>query len=462
MGCGSIKRNRAVDANGRWHAFGAKRSAWTALAAAIACLSATAACGPSEAAFADEGETGTSSQGLSTNAWRNWGLLSNPSTTFDFVQEPPAICADTGFLTMVGVRRNSDKKYYFQTVQTYLRSAWQVFDGGSQNVAFASPPTCTHLAYWSASPPDPNLLLLAGKDSANRIRVLLGTAGGDVAATPQNPPPPPTPTVNGMASQWGTLDSNYTYSGDDGFPALSTSGSRVVLTFRARATVGGVERQRIYAYTRKIPFSSSNAWSSRFTAPDLPSNVTAAGTPAITYITDAANNTFDNKFVIVVRLLDNLLAWIRVSWNSTNQVTWGSSWTVTNIPYGGLMASDPAVDWDPTTYTNTSGTRLPFMTLYYAAYDYGDNKLKILNHSVPDPSQIGNKPFSFLDRDDLLHSVFFGAPRVTYGGGIEQTSRMLLINGYNDNVTSTNRKRTLLYTQDQPSHYEPPVGPYAP
>ena len=73
--------------------------------------------------------------------------------------------------------------------------------------------------------------------------------------------------------------------------------------------------------------------------------------------------------------------------------------------------------------TNSQNQTSRFLTLYYLAIDYADNKTKVLNHSVPFPSQIGFYPFSFLDTTNVYNNTFRSAPRVTQGGGMESAAQ---------------------------------------
>jgi hypothetical protein len=408
-----------------------QRQRWTNWwAAAVAIGVAAAGCA--------EGDTGpiedtvTRTGALITHDWRNWSLYQNyPS---DNIQAgPPALCSNRQFLSMVGVRRGvtGSDFYYFHTIQSYLSSAWQALPGGSpsqpQNVKFLSPPTCTMLhTFPDSDDPTKDLMVIAGKDENGRIRTILATGGGDPEATPDDPPPPPTNLVDGMWRSWNTLDSNYTYSetGQDGYPAIASKGSRAVLVFRAWDSAA--QKQRIYAYYR-----TSTVWSSRITAPDLPSGAVAVGTPAITYITDSTtDNSYDNKFVIVTRIQGNYgLAHITFDGNNT----WGT-WK-RPVMSASLVGSDPAVEWDP---------EEKVVTLYIGSTIGSLHQIKYT--AQKDPASFSGASYTTVFEGDP--AIKFEAPRATMGGGLENNRRMLIIRGYTSSVPIEDRNNSFLYTQD--------------
>lgn len=413
---------------------------WVTASAMI--LSCAAALGCGSVAEGEGDAVATGSEGLLPEAWRNFGHLTNTkqkphepmsatNVSFPIADEPIAF-ATLPLMSTVAVRNSSDKKYYLRTIITYNDSPWAKFDGK----AFSSPPAATHFAAYSdgSAVPNPYSFVIAGKhtsiagnaDSA-KIFAMVGTAynGADSA----NPQPP-------TAGSWVQIGTQAYTNPGEGYPALSTSGSRVVMALRAFDNSPGVNQQRIFTFHRST--SAAGVWSSRISAPLFPSGMVPVGTPALAYLKDAADSAHANKFVIMTRLQSGGLAWIHYNPSVINP--WGT-WFQAFIPTA--LTSDPAVDWDPTH---------KIMTLYYKITN-GDGQTEVVNTSVPNPGGLGAYPFYFIDQlgDATLH----GSPRATMGGGREVTRRMLVFRGYTPSTPVAERDRTIVYAQDIPSWYPP-------
>jgi len=413
---------------------------WLAACAGVALGSATLGC--SSVAEGERESVGVNASSLTPEAWRNFGHLTNTkqkphepmsgtNVSFPIADEPIAF-STVPLMSTVAVRNSSDKKYYLRTIITYNDSLWAKFDGK----AFSSPPAATHFAAYSdgASIPNPYSFAIAGKhtsiagnaDSA-KIFVMIGTAynGADSA----NPQPP-------TAGTWAEISSHAYTNPGEGYPALSTSGSRVVLALRAVDSSPGVNQQRIFTFHRST--SAGGTWSSRISAPLFPSGMVPVGTPALAYLKDAEDSSYANKFVIMTRLQSGGLAWILYNPSAVN--AWGS-WLQAFIPTP--LTSDPAVDWDPTH---------KIMTLYYKI-TAGDGQTEVVNTSVPNPGGIGAYPFHYIDQ--LGNATLYGSPRATMGGGREVTRRMLVFRGYMPETPVSERDRTIVYAQDIPGWYPP-------
>jgi hypothetical protein len=406
----------------------------------IALCSAALGCG--SVAEGDVEDLGTDAEALLPEAWRNFGHLTNTkakpheplsssNVSFPIADEPIAF-STVPLMSTVAVRNSSDKKYYLRTIITYNDSLWAKFDGK----AFSSPPAATHFAYYSDGSfiPNPYSFVIAGKhtsaagspDSA-KIFAMVGTAyDGSDSANPQ----PPT------AGSWVQVGTQVYSNPGEGYPALSTSGSRIVMALRAFDSSPGVSQQRIFTFHRST--SAAGSWSSRISAPLFPSGMVPVGTPALAYLKDAEDSTYANKFVIMTRLQSGALAWILYNPSAINP--WGS-WFQAFITTA--LTSEPAVDWDPTH---------KIMTLYYKITN-GDGQTEVVNTSVPNPGGLGAYPFYFIDQlgDATLH----GSPRATMGGGREVTRRMLVFRGYTPSTPVDERDRTIIYAQDIPSWYPP-------
>lgn len=437
----TVKNSRVRSRRGR----GVKHRTWPsgrAARTATFALLATAATGCSAAApdaGVTEEETGTASDGLASGQWRTWSALF--TTGFDYYEDP-GVCANVPNASTVAVLRDSDKKYLLRSVIHGGDSDWAVFDGQT----FVSAPACTTLATFAPVSTDPNLFVIAGKAVDNRIYTLVGTM------TPSNFITPPSQSTGDppVASTWSQLGtSSYGIAGD-AVPALASSGSRVVIVFRARSSIGPI--QRIYLHTGAIPFS--NSWSDRITAPSMPFGTTAVGTPAIAFIGNAENDLYDNKFVIMVRTQQNGLVWSLFDGVSTfTDLQPGPGtryWNDAFLPYS--LISDPAVEWDP---------ELNFLTLYYKTLDQTPSGgPMILNTSVPDPGVLGFYPAYFIDETNTLNPTMLGNPRVTMGGGREQARRMPLIRGWLNDTLPEHINQTLISVEDLPVFYHPPNSPY--
>jgi hypothetical protein len=412
----------------------------TAASAMVAICGVTLGCGSVAEGESESLDTGA--EKLLPEAWRNFGQLTNTkqkphepmsSTNASFpIADEPIAFSTVPLMHTLAVRNSSDKKYYLRTIITYNDSLWAKFDGK----AFSSPPAATHFAAYSdgGSIPNPYSFVIAGKhatlagntDSA-KIFAMVGTASD--GATPATPQPP-------TAGSWVQVGTQAYTNPGEGYPALSSSGSRVVMALRAFDNSAGVNQQRIFTFHRST--SAAGTWSSRISAPLFPSGMVPVGTPALAYLKDAEDTTYANKFVIMARLQSGGLAWILYSPSAVNP--WGS-WFQAFIPTA--LTSDPAVDWDPTH---------KIMTLYYKITN-GDGQTEVVNTSVPNPGGLGAYPFYFIDQlgDATLH----GSPRVTMGGGREVTRRMVVFRGYTTSTPVDERDRTIVYAQDIPSGYPP-------
>jgi len=330
-----------------------------------------------------EPDTGTETQALHENAWRNWS--SREASTA--INDEPTICSNTvGYV--VGVR-NSDQRYYLKRTSFSTNPNWKQF--GTKT--FSSPPSCSmQYAYPDTNP----LFLLAGKGTDNRIYVIEGTLPTATDLVPPNPD---------WTGPWAQVSSSEFSGSSNGRPALGTNNSRVVLTY--------LNNNRIYARYRNLPYGS-NSWSSVVTAPQFPAGVTVTGIPAITYVRGSTN-----RFTIMVRGTNagaTGLYWIYFT-GTAFQGSWGQAF----IP--GTISSDPAMEYD-TVYNA--------LTLYYRSGN------EVIQTSVAHPGELGSRPFWPIP--NLASTTVLGAPRVVFGGGIEG-NRAAVIRGHDSAIPTANKNR---------------------
>ena len=402
-----------------------------ARAAAIGVAVATTAVGCAPAGEGEDENAAATSAPLKAESWRTFGTLT--TATFPIADEPIAF-ATVPLISTVAARNSSDKKYYLQTVITYHNSAWAVFDGK----AFASPPAATHFSTYndSGSVPNPYYFVIAGKHTSTtsspdstKLFAMVGTA--DRGTDALNPQPP-------TAGTWVQLGTETYPNPGEGYPALSTSGFRIVLAVRALDSSPGVNQQRIFTFHRST--ASTGTWSSRVSAPLFPSGVVPVGTPAIAFLKNPTNTAYTNRFVIMTRTQSGGIAWIL--YNPTASTPWGT-WTEAFVPYP--LTSDPSVEWDPTNQ---------IMTLYYKSANWdGSGSIEVTNTSVPDPGSIGVYPFYYID--ETGSSTLLGSPRASMGGGKETNRRVVVFRGSTSSTQPGDLDRTIVYAQDIPTLYPP-------
>jgi hypothetical protein len=405
--------------------------------AALALALSAPATGCSPRANGDVSETATLSEGLGSDDWRNWSTLFTAG--FDYYEDP-GVCSNVRASSTVAVLRDSDRKYWLRNVVQYQNSDWALFDGRE----FVSPPACAMLSTFPYSSTNPNHMLVSGKGTDNRIYVLVGT----IPIPNWLNPSPPAQTFNNppIPSPWNRLSST-TYPSGEGHPAVASSGTRSVVVFRARSNL----QQRIHVHNRANPFG---AWSARLTAPGLPSGVIPVGTPTITFIANASNDLYDNKFVIMSRTQTGGLVWALYDGQNTfTDLTPGPDtnyWGEAFVPFS--LVSDPAVEWDP---------EQNFLTVYYMTLTgTPDGGPRILNTTVPDPGSIGAYPSWFIDPSHVENPTFLGSPKVTMGGGRESARRMPVIRGYTNTNQGEELNQVVLSVEDLPVNYLPPASPW--
>ncbi|MEI9937764.1 MAG: hypothetical protein WDO69_11145 [Pseudomonadota bacterium] len=375
-----------------------RRGAFAA-AAMTAALATTGCAMPSEAS-SDEGVASVTGA-ISGANWRPWGDLFTRSYALD---TEPGTCGKG--LTFSMAVRNPNKNYEISTAFNHLGSTWNTF--GSQQ--FWSAPSC---AFTNPSQSDPVLAFyLAGKGTDNHIFVTLATSG-DIHYDSQNVPyiSPPTQTYQGAPVPWSQLGSNTYVGGTNGFPALASNGSRIVLTTHDGNT--------IYAFNRTLPYSAMSPWSARVAAPSLPFTA-GEGTPAITFVGGSTQ-----AFLVLVKNNAGGLWWIL-----NNGTNFTGVWHPVNL-MGHAVNSDPTMEW---------GDSDGLLTIYYT-----DTTGKVIQTSAPTPSTLGSQVFDYIPC--ATGCGFFGSPRAL-PASIEHGTRSVVIRGFDPDTPANMHNNNVLYSED--------------
>ncbi|HTV22562.1 MAG TPA: hypothetical protein VMG12_27930 [Polyangiaceae bacterium] len=363
-------------------------------AAATALLAGAAGCSGAEPVEADEFATRTGD--LAADQWKNWsaGLFADTDLMSD-----PALCNVGNSLAFFLVAQNTDSLYYLRSFGRFPNPSWKRFGA---RILFDSAPTCTSQ---TLLPSTDDKFILAGRSTDGKIYALEGVQPAVTGPTPANPD---------WTGGWMPV-SNTVYAGNDGKPALSSDGSRIVLAFEKNRTVGGSTISNVLVHTQTLPYASNKWNATPIMSPDIP--VRVSGIPAITYMSGTTN-----EFVIMVRGSSSSgpLYWIYF-----NGTTFEGSWA--NVPIG-EVSSDPSLE-----YHHAQGA----LTLYFR------RRNEIMQTSVPTPDWIGGYPIEAITKHE--NEVFSGSPRAMTPAGIEGT-RSVIVRGYNDSVSS-NLNRHILRTE---------------
>jgi len=382
-----------------------QRLAPVALAASVAGCSGNAESDPEVTAL---------TQNLNPAFWRTWsGALTGPGPWTD----EPTLCSNSIPAVTYVVKNLTDQRFYVRQSLLSLAPAWKVFDSNPR--VFASPPSCVmeHPAGTVAQPSGLPLFLIAGK-SENKIFVVEGEVqNAGPGGVPQNP---------NWTGPWAQVSST-TYGAFQGYPALGSNGTKVVVTF--------MSDNKIYAHTRPLPYSSpNNTWGARINGPRLPTGVSIPtepegyyAVPGIIYMGGA-----HNKFLMMVRAQTSTgsKGLYYITFNGTSFGSWsGPAFTSPNS-----VDSDPAMEFDHD---------------YDALSVYFRSGNEIKHTSVVNPGDIGSHPIWAIDQPAT--AVMYGAPRVVWGGGTEG-NRTLLVRGFLSSTPPDLRSRTILANAGVPGH----------
>jgi hypothetical protein len=365
----------------------------------------------------DSTELGISHQRLTSEAWRNWQSDLLGPTGIDTEVD---VCSNRGG-SQVFVARDWNQRFFTRsrTGPGGFNPEWAQFSFSKQ---FSSAPSCTF--QYSYPNRTNNRFIIAGKVTStdgtnNRIHVLVGE---DVAviegATPANP------KFNGS---WEAVSTTQ-YSGNNGLPALTTSGGLAPSGDAGRVVVAFLDNNTIYAHVRPLPYAN-NRWGARTEGLALPRGVTASGTPAITYIKGSTR-----QFIALVTASTSRgprLYW--TYFNGAKFVKWNAAPVVSP-----RIDSDPAVEYD---------TAHDALTVYFRS---GND---IYQQSVPTAEQLFSTAYPLDPVRSGASAVLYGAPRVNFGGGIEQY-RVLIVRGYGEQSPLPGRAWTFLLN-DQARHDSP-------
>jgi hypothetical protein len=361
-----------------------------------------------------EDEVATLTESLNPAYWRTWsGALTAPAPWVD----EPTLCSNSIPAVTYVVKSGTDQRYYVRQSVLSLAPSWKVFDSTPR--VFASPPSCV-MEHPAGTVPQPSglpLFLIAGK-SENKIFVVEGEV--------QNVGPGGVPVNPIWKGPWAQVSST-TYGAFQGYPAISSNGQKVVVTFMSNNT--------IYAHTRNLPYAApGNTWGSRIAGPSLPSGVTIPtepegyyAVPGVIYMGGA-----HNKFLMMVRA-QNSSGTKRLYYITFNGTSFGS-WS------GPASTSSHSIDSDPA---------LEFDHEYDALSVYFRSGNEIKHTSVVNPSNIGSEPIWAID--EPASPVMYGAPRVVWGGGTEG-NRTLLVRGFLPSTPDNLKSRTILANAGIPGH----------
>lgn len=368
------------------------------LAVAGAVSGFASGCGAGDVASeGDATKTATHTEALPTTAWDNW----HSDQARSGYRGDPSICSNhIGYLvTWFGENRRYSVKHWGRNPNPNWKSV------GTKE--FASPPSCAFL--YPADGTDTNFLLAGKGYSDNRLYVVEGIEPeGDIGD-----PYPPNPD---WLSMWTQVSSDEFSGSGNGYPALFSNGSRVVLTY--------INSNRAYVRYRDLPYDE-NDWTSVVTAPAFPTSVTASGAPAITYVDGSTD-----KFVIVVRgVKSNVPAFYWIYFTTSFQ----GSWVKAPIPYTSM--SFPAVEYD---------TEFNAFTVYFRSGD------QVIQSSASTPSNLGDYPFYPIG--NLATTTIYGSPRVSYNAGIEG-NRAAIVLGYDSDVPPLETSKAFLLTETGDTPY---------
>jgi hypothetical protein len=370
------------------------RGAFARLARTGAALGAAAllvsAAGCSSYDASEDPQLDTVSDDLREGAWKPWftGLFATTDLNSDV-----SLCNVRNNLAYFLVAQTTASQYQVRSFGRIANPSWSTISTRT----FNSAPTCTPERFPGTTD---GRFLVAGRNSADgRIYVAQGLQGPNPAGSGT----PPNPTFTIGFTQINTTS----FTGSNGHPALATSNSRVALAYK--------NGNRVSVHRQTLPYSASN-WGAAINSPLLPTGVTAAGVPAIVFMSGSFN-----KFVVMSRGTSggvDGLYWIFFNGN-TFEGTWTQAFTPVTV------SSDPTLEYDRS---------FNALTLYFRSGN------EVLQTSVTQPGEFGIR--TYVGIPNLSNASLRGAPRAAWPAGIEGT-HTVVIRGANDFVTS-NRNRHIM------------------